>query len=591
MFSYNFRIIDTHDAYTYLNKVITLDLSMNKFLLLILFLHATGFAQTSIPKDYFANPLSVDLILSGNFGELRNNHFHSGLDIKTQQREGLPVYASADGYVSRINVSHFGYGKALYIMHPNGYTTVYGHLQKYAGEIEAYVKKTQYSKENYEVEMFPDASLLPVKKGDLIAFSGNTGGSGGPHLHFEIRDGNQRPMNPMLFGIEVPDNVPPIISALYAYPLGDSAHVNGSQLKEKIRLIKQKDGNYTTEPVNAHGTIGFGITAVDQMNGASNHNGVYNITVKLNGSNRIKVLFDKFSFDETRYLNRYIDYEHFQTNRNRIQKLFRETNNPLSVISDDDDENGYLDIKDSLNYSLSIEVRDFKDNVTSITVPVKGVDGKILQPRKEDETSDFVYANHATSITKGKHLIYFPANTLYDDTYLEIQDKGDTLILHKDIVPIHKNVTITTDISNYAENDRDNLYIGQLSYRGNPRYVRTTRKGDKLIATIRNFGTFAVARDGAAPVVQPLNFSEGKWISNQRELRIKITDAHSGISSYRASINGKFILMEYEYKNNTLTYDFSDNIIDIAENNFKLVVIDNVGNSTTFEAQFFRKPN
>lgn len=169
----------------------------------LLFISTVALAQPNAPKDYFQNPLDVPLVLSGTFGELRSNHFHSGLDIKTQQRQGLDVVASAIGYVSRINIQHYGYGKALYVQHPNGYTTVYAHLKKFSPEIEAYVKKRQYANETYEIELFPEANELQVEANELIAFSGNTGGSGGPHLHFEIRDGSQRPMNPKLFGIEI----------------------------------------------------------------------------------------------------------------------------------------------------------------------------------------------------------------------------------------------------------------------------------------------------------------------------------------------------------------------------------------------------
>ena len=176
-----------------------------RLLFLTLFLGGLCYGQNSVPTDYFDNPLKIPLILSGSFGELRSNHFHSGLDIKTQQREGIPIYAPADGTVTRIKVGHYGYGKALYISHPNGYSTVYAHLQRYAGEIEEFVKQTQYARESYEVEMFPDAGKLKVNRGDLIGYTGNSGSSGGPHLHFEIRDGSSRPMNPLLFGIEIPD--------------------------------------------------------------------------------------------------------------------------------------------------------------------------------------------------------------------------------------------------------------------------------------------------------------------------------------------------------------------------------------------------
>jgi murein DD-endopeptidase MepM/ murein hydrolase activator NlpD len=182
---------------------------------LSLFVTSFCFSQVEYPQDYFKNPLDVTLVLAGTFGELRTNHFHSGLDIKTQQREGLNVYAAADGYVSRIKISEFGYGKAIYITHPNGYTTVYGHLQSFAPKLETYIKACQYQKETYEIEVFPTADELKVSQGEIIAYSGNTGGSGGPHLHFEIRDKEERPMNPMLFGIDIQDSKVPTVSDVY----------------------------------------------------------------------------------------------------------------------------------------------------------------------------------------------------------------------------------------------------------------------------------------------------------------------------------------------------------------------------------------
>ena len=561
---------------------------MMKILYLCLLFSGFTYSQTNIPTDYFSNPLGIDLILSGNFGELRSNHFHSGLDIKTQQREGLPIYAAADGYVSRINVAHYGYGKALYILHPNGYTTVYGHLKSYAGEIEKHVKDTQYKKESYELEIFPDQSLLPVKKGDLIAYSGNTGGSGGPHLHFEIRDSAQRPMNPLLFGIDAPDSKTPNVTAIFAYPIGDDAHVNQSQNRTKLRLIKQKDGNYRTEDITAFGKIGFGITTYDLLDGASNKNGSYKIESRFNGTTIFEVLFNKFSFSESRYLNRHIDYEYLETNKSRVQKLFREQNNPLSVITKEDD-NGYINLKDSLQSIYSIEVSDFKANKIFITVPINGAKMEILNPRSIVKTEDYIYADHSNSITKGKFSIFIPTNSLYENTYLDIRNDGDTLIFHEDIIPIHTDITISADISAYNEADKDKLYIGKLDSKKLPLYTSTKRIGDKLTTKTRTFGTYVIASDTIPPQIKPVNFSEGKWISNENSLEVKITDDLSGISSYRATLNGKFILMEYEYKKNLLTYNFNDNVNLDSENNLKVIVTDNVGNSATFESKFFRK--
>ncbi|OAB78173.1 M23 family metallopeptidase [Cochleicola gelatinilyticus] len=561
---------------------------MRKIFIVLYIIGVAAYGQSSLPTDYFSDPLNIPIILSGSFGELRSNHFHSGLDIKTQQREGQPIFAPADGFVKRIKVAHYGYGKALYIQHPNGYTTVYAHLQRYAHDIKDYVKNAQYEKETYEIELFPEAGLLEVKKGEIIGYTGNSGSSGGPHLHYEIRDAASRPMNPMLFGVEIPDTKKPLVTSVFVYPVGEQAHVDQSQNPQKLRLMLQKDGSYKAEKISALGKLGIGVSTNDQQNGASNKNGVYEIKTTYNGEEKFKVLFEKFSFGETRYLNRYIDFDYFKTNKSRVQKLFREANNPLSIIKSEVD-NGYITVEDGFTSNFTIEIRDFKNNKVIISIPIEGADKEILDPKESKETDNYIYANEATSITKGKFNIYIPANSLYEDTYLDIQVEGDTLKFHKDVIPIHKNITITVDADNYTASDLDKLYIGELNYRGEPYYNRTYRKGTKLSAKTRSFGTYALVADTTAPTIKPHNFINGKWVSKLDNLQIKIEDDLSGISSYRATINGKFIVTEYNYKKDVLTYNFEDEIISETENNLKLIVTDNVGNSTTFEATFFRK--
>ena len=554
----------------------------------LFFLGVTATGQNDLPTDYFNNPLEIPLILSGSFGELRSNHFHSGLDIKTQRREGIPIYAPADGYVKRIKVAHYGYGKALYIAHPNGYTTVYAHLQNYAGRIQEYVKTNQYRKETYELELLPEANVLEVQRGELIGYTGNSGSSGGPHFHYEIRDAASRPMNPLLFGIDIPDSKQPVVTSVFAYPIGEDAQINQSQNAVKLRLVLQKDGSYKAEDVTACGKIGFGIATIDQQDGASNKNGVFQIKTKYNGEDKIDIKFEKFSFNETRYLNRYIDYEYFQNNKSRIQKLFRQSNNPLSIIQYEND-NGYVSIEDGFNANYIIEVTDYKGNSTTIVIPIEGKKQEILVPKRKNETEDYIYADQATSISKGKFNIYIPANSLYEDTYLDIRAVGDTLHFHEDIIPIHRNITITADASNYKEADLEKLFLGRLNYKGEPYYNTTNRKNNKLSARTRTFGSYTLVADTTPPTVEAVNFSDGKWISKNGTLEIKIEDDLSGISTYRATVNGKFILMEYNYKTDVLTYDFEDDVISETDNNLKLIVVDNVGNSTTFEATFFRK--
>ena len=253
---------------------------MKKVLLVIILLHVSiSFSQSSnsiessFPVNYFESPMDIPLILSGTFAELRTNHFHSGIDLKTNQREGINVLASAEGYISRIKVSHWGFGKAIYITHPNGFTTVYGHLQKFSNRIENYIKKEQYKNESFEVEVFPSSKELPVSKKELIAYSGRTGGFMAPHLHFEIRDTKtEETINPLYFGFNFSDTTKPKINTLVAYSLDETSHINAINSPVQLTLTKAANGDLIANSITAFGNIGFGINAYDQLNAAPNQN-------------------------------------------------------------------------------------------------------------------------------------------------------------------------------------------------------------------------------------------------------------------------------------------------------------------------------
>ncbi|MDY8138981.1 M23 family metallopeptidase [Aquimarina sp. 2201CG5-10] len=562
---------------------------MRALTLFLFFTLSLGYGQKNTPKDYFTHPLDIPLAVSGTFGELRSNHFHSGLDLKTEGREGLNVYASAAGTVTRIKISHHGYGKAIYIAHPNGYTTVYAHLQKFSPTIEAYIKKRQYAKESYEIELFPKSGSLTLKQGDIIGLSGNTGGSGGPHLHFEIRDSKARPMNPLSFGVKVADTKKPTINGLWVYSLDEKAHVNQSQTPSKLRLTPQEDGSFKAEKITAFGKIGVGVSTIDQQNLANNKNGIYSIVTEVNGNQNFSLEMNKFSFSETRYINRLIDYSHYKKNRNRITKLFIENNNPLSIYKNKVDK-GVITIEDSLSYALKVMVKDFKNNTTIIDIPVQGKSVKEISKPEIPKTEDLVKSNENWTYHSGIFDLFIPKGSLYEDAYLDIKVKGDTIKIHEDEIPLHKNMTVVFDVSNYSESDRKKLFIGRINYKKEPYYFRTYRKGNRFSARTRTFGTYSLFEDRENPTIVPVNVSDKKWMSKATHLKIKIHDAKSGVDSYRATINGKFVLMEYDYKTGMLVYDFNDKIITDTENKFKLIVLDNVGNSTTFETIFFRKP-
>ena len=546
-------------------------------------------AQEKYPQDYFTNPLDIPLILSGTFAELRANHFHSGLDIKTQQREGLNVYACADGFVSRIKIAHGGYGKALYITHPNGYTTVYAHLQKFAPTVEAYVKKHQYGQESYEIELFPGAIELPVNKGEVVAYSGNSGGSQGPHLHFEIRDNEERRINPLFFGIDIKDTTKPIIKEVYAYPLSKDAHVNNSSDVQKLRLIPLQNGDYQVENITAFGDIGFGIVSTDRQDLGANRNGLFGIQSIFNGQTNFEMEFSRFSFDETRHLNAFIDYGVYKTKKERIQKLFLKPENPLSLYKNIENK-GYIKVEDSTSSIYKVRVRDINNNDAWLTVDVKGENTNDVKSSEVFKSDYYVYADQTNQFKENNFSIYIPSNSFYENFYADFKVKGDTLVFHEDVYPMLKPMTITYDASNYKTEDRDNLYIAELvGYYKKPYYTSTSLEGDKLKAITKYLGTYAVIKDTIAPQIKPSNFNDGKWLSKYRFLKVIIEDKESGISNYRATINGKWILMEYDYKKKTLTYDFNDNIVTDTKNILKVIVTDNVGNSSTFEATFFRK--
>lgn len=547
--------------------------------------------ETSLPQNYFINPIDIPLSLSGNFGELRDNHFHSGLDIRTQQRTGIKVKATADGYISRLKTGLYGYGNVLYIQHPNGYTTVYGHLLEFSPKIREYVRKRQYAQEKNVIELFPAKEELSVTQGEIIALSGNSGGSGGPHLHYEVRDGQQRPMNPYLFGIKITDNRFPEISGIQVYPQNGESHVNGSAQQQELHFTKIADGKYKANPIKAYGKLGFGVSSVDYIDNAPYTNGLYEIETKLNGNPQLRITFNKFSFAKSGYINDYIDYPYYRNKKSRIQKLFIGINNHMDMQIDAP-QNGFIDIKGDADYNYEVLLKDFVGNVTTLVIPIHAelLESDAIQIEAEKTTDYYAQVNQPSVFDFSYHDVYIPKEALFEDTYLNLKEISSSQIqVHDFDTPLLKNITIGFDVGNYLPEDIEKLYVARVMPWGQKYYSSTYKEGKRLTTRTKTFGLYQLEFDTTAPTISPINFRDKSWVSELDFLKLKIKDDESGISTYRGTINGKFIVLEYDYKTGIIKYDFRDKVSTETENKLKVIVTDNVGNSTTYEATFFRK--
>ena len=562
---------------------------MRYFLFYLLFC-STLFAQNNFPKDYFSPPLDIAMQLSGNFGELRPNHFHAGFDFKTQQKEGLKVYASAEGYVSRIKISTFGNGKTIYITHPNGYTTVYAHLQKAVGPIQDYITTTHYKEQSFEIEMYLKPGELPIKKGEWIAISGNTGASEGPHLHYEIRDSKtEYIINPLHFGFDIglKDSKKPTFSALYVYPLFSST-VNKSQSPIALNYSLQKDGTYLADKVMANGPVGFGISADDYDDVSFNKNGVYNVATFLNGQFRFGYQFDTYSFDDMRFVNALIDYSKYKSTKQRIQKLFMINKYNLPFIVTDETKGQIIPVP-NLEGIYRIEVGDYFGNKTIVSVPIHYDTAPSIVNAEPITSKYFIKSTIDNIFEKENYSVFFPAGTFYDDFALNFDVKNGVLYLHDDIVPAHTNFTISVTDSLLSKELQEKTFIARID--GEKMYYNSTYRKDSVFSTkVKTLGKYKLVTDVQSPKISIAKSIEGKWVS-QDKLQLQITDSGSGIKTYNGYLNGKWILFEYDNKTNTITHYFNNDFVLNGANELKLIVTDAIGNSTTFETHFFRSLN
>lgn len=541
------------------------------------------FVVLSSQAQNYISPLKIPLYLSANFGELRNNHFHSGLDFKTQGQVNKPVYAVADGYVSRINVSAGGYGLALYITHPDGYTSVYGHLNRYSQKIEDYIFKKQYEKESYYIDYMLQPGEIPVEQGEQIALSGNTGGSGGPHLHFEIRDTkSEDPIDPMDFvGSKIADTQAPVIYAVAYYPIESKGLINGNS-----KPIYYTKAAALKTPVTAWGEIGIGIKAYDKMNGTPNIYGVKNIKLFVDSQFVFSSNIDRFSFSNTRMINSYIDFAKWRNEKSFYVKSYVEPGNTLPVY---EKSIGYININQEKKYTFKYILEDAEGNSSSFSFNIVGKKQELPDSIRcnsyliWNENFNFMNTDFNLNIPKGNlftnycfNLERTSSNYYYSDIYL----------INNSPIPLANSGKIWIQIKKKPEADYSKLGIVKIEKNGKQNWIGGTLERGGISTDVKELGDkYAIDIDTEKPVIFPLQ--PLRWAS-LKKISIKVTDGKSGIASYRGEIDGKYALFTHDIKSDYYFYTFDNDRLSQGENHtLKFRVKDNTGNEAEYMYVFY----
>jgi hypothetical protein len=551
------------------------------------------------PKDNttFISPVKIPLLLSANFGELRIDHFHSGLDIKTQGETGKEVVSAADGYIFRIGVSPGGFGKAIYIRHASGFSTVYGHLDRFTPEIEKFVKAQQYEKKSYQVTLFPERDKFPVLQGDLIGYSGNSGASGGPHLHFEIRKSESEiPVNPLLFDLGTKDNIKPVIEKLAIYPINKNSLINSHHRINRIN-VEGSDGKYiisNDNEITISGVAGFGIKSYDLLNDSYNKCAVYSIELKIDSNIVFKYAMDGFSFDESRYVNSHIDYETFMKDNIYIERAYVLPNDKLRDYKDVVNR-GVFNFSDNRVHHIRITVSDVNDNKSTLSFNVRSVPGNYSG---NDETADkdlkIMPYNKSNKFVSEDISVYIPSGALYDTLYFSYNKTpgkpdmlSDIFSVSNKFTPVNKAFTLSIKPAIIPAGKESKMLVAQIADDDSRKTYKSSLNDGYLTADVLSFGNFYAGIDTIAPDISPVGQISGANLSGKKEMRIKITDDFSGIKSYEPVIDGKWALFEYDQKNNVLIYRFDDQRIKRAsQHSLSLKVTDNTDNVSSYNCDF-----
>lgn len=569
-----------------------------KILIIFLLLCNCLFSQNEKFPQY-PNPVKIPVYLSATFAEIRSNAFHAGVDIRTQGVEGKEVFAVADGYVSRIGVSPYGYGKVIYITHNDGFTSVYAHLSKFNKSIGDFVKKKQYEDKSFAQNIYLDGSEFPIKRGDFLGFTGNSGSSGGPHLHYEIRyTKTQEPVNPFFFGLKIKDTMKPNIKGFAIYPLENST-VNNQDSAAYFKVVNEENAYHLENPIfNVNGNVAFGINVFDQADGSNNKNGPYSIELFVVDSESASdsLIFSitsyKYSYSETRYVNSLIDYSYFVKNKERFVRTEIDEFNKLSVYGE---KNGIVYVNEGDTLNMKYVVRDYNGNVSTLNFILAG------EKKSVAEKSEIVYSSGFNILNdRGAEIILdgFEANIPKLAFYRDVSIKTSQIDTIENIfskyayqigneeIPLHKRIKICLDIEDGYLGDTS-LYVASVRKNGTFSFLGKKVVDGKIEAQTNVLGTYVIAKDTVAPRIRPVNFKSNSSIFDNWSLRVEIEDKETGINKYDMYVNGEWVLADYDAKNKLLIYQIDEHIKE-GHNTLDVIVTDMVGNKCVYSTTLQR---
>lgn len=568
----------------------------------LVFLSVSPFILSAQPAGYYRCPLDIPVYLSANYGEMRTNRFHTGIDIKTEGVTGKSLYAAADGYISRVFVSGSGYGRALYINHPNGTMTVYGHMLRFTDEIEEWIRGERYREQKNDIDAWPGASRFPVKKGDFIGFSGNSGSSQGPHLHFEVRrQADSRTLNVRSNGwIEAKDDIPPRIIRLYHIDVDTIAGVPVQSKARAYDVKKNEDGNYSlvrTSPLKAGPASYFVVEATDRMNDVYNTFGIYRARLAVDGDEKLVFEKDELLFSDNRYCCASVYYNVQHKSKNEAVMLALRNGNNLPMYKKAVDR-GVVSLRGKDKRDIKITIEDDAMNAVSLSFAVERDDSRTAPERPEgriaSNRSYFVNSDNGMTVIFPKGTLYEPVFYTQSVVETEIPARPDSIRplspIHRTgdgLMPLHKAMNVAIEAPIQVEL-QPRACLARVSDDGTLSYAGGTYGDGVVKGTSRDFGTFCAVIDTIPPVIKA-SFKEGDDLSKTRTVTLTSTDNFSGIASYTGSIDGKWIILERNAASTRFEHTFDMGRIEKGCNHtFEMTVRDGAGNATTYTSSFFK---